>query len=49
MCTQVWVSIKRVLSTGVHSGVGKHNACTEYWCALMCAYHECAVCSVRVI
>ena len=31
MCTQVWVSIKRVLSTDVHcSGVGKHNACAEY-------------------
>ena len=30
MCTHVWVSIKRVLSTDVHSVVGKHNACTEY-------------------
>ena len=27
---QVWVSIKRVLSTDVHSCVGKHKACTEY-------------------
>ena len=30
MCTHVWVSITRVLSTDVHSGVGKHKACTEY-------------------
>ena len=30
MCTQVWVSITRVLSTGVHSVVGKHKACAEY-------------------
>ena len=32
MCTHVWVSITRVhvLSTDVHSCLGKHKACTEY-------------------